>query len=1019
MKNYKKLFLSFALILGIIFTGTNMASAFTAQEVELLITLLNLNSNQATLLRTMVSGNGSSDGNSGGGGSIRSCFVFERNLGLGSTGDNVVALQTWLINQGYDIPAISSGRTPKGYYGVTTMSAVTRFQTGSGLAPANGYFGPASRAYANAHCGVINPNNQIRITSPQVGATLVVGQPVNIIWSTSVTGSEIFDITEHTDEGKDLIAGGLTVKDVACNYIMSANQNATCSYTWIPVSTSSKFEISINKRGTSESGSSGSMTIISVNHPYVRVTYPNGGEILGNNSGKDNIAQIRWNSTNLPSSATIDIGLTDQNGEKGSSYDIASNIPNTGSYMWPYNPSILNGKYRIIVSVHTPNTTVPSTRSSDLSDSYFTITTNTRIEIGLPVDLNISGSVVLVSANEDKAFKWDTNGRIHAPDWKWDASMINDGSVDKYIKRMILVHNTGGEGWATDSSANNPVGKSLYILASTLSRCDSCDVYNIQTDNLYRRVPSGQKTSFYLYGYPSSHRFTGGTLVVEFTDGTKANINIESSSITPGSIIVNNESSISVTSPNGGTYERENQLNVRWTSYSGDFDYYRIMLGNTTANTETQIDDGYQISKNQNSYSTFAVWTFVDRITSASGMSSEAIKNAYYVRVEAIKNDRVSGGVMNTGKSSTFSIRANTVTTQPSITVLSPNGGETWQAGADVVVTFNPSGAYGRTLTVVLVNADTTHEYQMGQAFSAQATDRQVYSFTLPASIPTGSHYRVRVSNCEGNGDCSIQDVSDSYFTITSSQTIGSCTDSDGGKNPDVAGLTDGRVNGLGSSFNDKSVASNGGQCSGDSCTSVAEGYCTPDGKVSNILMSCASGYSINGVCAVRATSQTRFTVTLIDANTDVVSGNFNPGYGVRLQDPNANDWHWRAVTNPFSPAKTISSIDIINEDNGQAWSTGDNQYYPLVVLKNGVKLNSQYGQTIDIPAGSTTLDLYGQPELKTFPGAVATIRFTDGTSMSVNIPSSSVIQASPTSANNISASAFDSLVDFLKGSNR
>ena len=87
---------------------------------------------------------------------------------------------------------------------------------------------------------------------------------------------------------------------------------------------------------------------------------------------------------------------------------------------------------------------------------------------------------------------------------------------------------------------------------------------------------------------------------------------------------------------------------------------------------------------------------------------------------------------------------------------------------------------------------------------------------------------------------------------ITSPQIVSSCTDSDGGQNPNVAGLTDGRVNGIGSYFNDSSVASNGSQCSGDSCTSVAEGYCTSDGKVTNTLMSCSTGYSVNGACAPR-----------------------------------------------------------------------------------------------------------------------------------------------------------------------
>ena len=43
-------------------------------------------------------------------------YMFSTNLTVGSTGPDVVALQTWLIANGYSIPSIASGAAAKGYF---------------------------------------------------------------------------------------------------------------------------------------------------------------------------------------------------------------------------------------------------------------------------------------------------------------------------------------------------------------------------------------------------------------------------------------------------------------------------------------------------------------------------------------------------------------------------------------------------------------------------------------------------------------------------------------------------------------------------------------------------------------------------------------------------------------------------------------------------------------------------------------------------------------------------------------
>lgn len=90
-----------------------------------------------------------------------SSSTFQNNLAAGSTGPDVIALQTWLIEHGYDIPSISSGRAYKGYFGSETQAAVMLYQSKNGI-PDTGFFGPLTRASINAN----TPNKVEQVVCP-------------------------------------------------------------------------------------------------------------------------------------------------------------------------------------------------------------------------------------------------------------------------------------------------------------------------------------------------------------------------------------------------------------------------------------------------------------------------------------------------------------------------------------------------------------------------------------------------------------------------------------------------------------------------------------------------------------------------------------------------------------------------------------------------------------------------------------------------------------------------------------
>jgi peptidoglycan/xylan/chitin deacetylase (PgdA/CDA1 family) len=75
-------------------------------------------------------------------------FKFARHLSLRSRGADVTALQNFLIDSGFRIPAGASG-----YFGVQTKSAVIAFQKANGL-PRTGYVGPLTLALLNKGSGL-------------------------------------------------------------------------------------------------------------------------------------------------------------------------------------------------------------------------------------------------------------------------------------------------------------------------------------------------------------------------------------------------------------------------------------------------------------------------------------------------------------------------------------------------------------------------------------------------------------------------------------------------------------------------------------------------------------------------------------------------------------------------------------------------------------------------------------------------------------------------------------------------
>src|SRR3990167_2615199 len=106
------------------------------------------------------------------GGSVSTGTTFTMNLTVGSTGAEVTALQQMLVAQGHLVMPVG---VAYGYFGTLTRAAVASWQAANGISPTAGYFGPISRAKANATSGGTTGGGTTTgggITTPGVEGTL-------------------------------------------------------------------------------------------------------------------------------------------------------------------------------------------------------------------------------------------------------------------------------------------------------------------------------------------------------------------------------------------------------------------------------------------------------------------------------------------------------------------------------------------------------------------------------------------------------------------------------------------------------------------------------------------------------------------------------------------------------------------------------------------------------------------------------------------------------------------------------
>ena len=83
-------------------------------------------------------------------------------------------------------------------------------------------------------------------------------------------------------------------------------------------------------------------------------------------------------------------------------------------------------------------------------------------------------------------------------------------------------------------------------------------------------------------------------------------------------------------------------------------------------------------------------------------------------------------------------------TTSPTITVTSPNGGESWVRGSNHAITWTSSGTVGSNVKIELLKAGV-----VVQTLSSSTANAGTYSWTLSTGLATGSDYKIRITSTD------------------------------------------------------------------------------------------------------------------------------------------------------------------------------------------------------------------------------------------------------------------------------
>lgn len=578
---------------------------------------------------------------------------------------------------------------------------------------------------------VTSPNfligNYLILNTPTAGASILKGANFNITWETNLTGNVRIELLR-----------GTTTDVLATSTAASAG-----TFTWTVAATlpdGNDYRIRIVSIGTTPeySAVSGNFTI---SGPFGRVLSPNGGEVFN----RTRTYPITW-ASNLGGTVTIDLiraGTLIQN--------IAAGIPNNGSLNWliPVTVTPANN-YRIRITFN-------ANGSIDESDANFEILGDPAITVQTPN----GGETFFRTRNHN--IVWTDNIPENV-----NIVLFRAGNFFRTIANDVP--SNGNFTWTVP--ADVPLGNNYRVRISSvqdsmLRDLSDGDFIIANNDTIRVTAPNGGENI--VRGTPFTIRWqtniTSGNLIIELLQN-----NVLLGVINPGVPAVQGSFSwIATTTLGLGT------------------DGYRIRIRTDDNRASDVSDNDFRLLSQQ-----FALTAPLGGQELFQGFSYDItwVSNLPgNVRIDLFKGgvllrniaDNVSGNIFrwtvptdippagdyriritNLNDEVVFAENAGFLSiTRPSITVIAPNGGESWFSN-----NFRYNIVWQDNLNGAPVRIDLLKGGVLLMNITASATGG-TFNWVLPDNLQTGTDYRIRISAA---GAPAFFDDSNADFRITRPQ---------------------------------------------------------------------------------------------------------------------------------------------------------------------------------------------------------------------------------------------------------